>query len=172
MILLKEITALVVLFCTDASPFVFFRLKMTVRKAYPACLMDTCLMVFIGLPAHRIISMPALSPTMTQGNLASWKKKIGDEIKVGESIALIETDKATMDLESQEEGYLAKILVPDGTNDVSINVPIAVIVENKQDVPQMKDFSPEGTPVKGRCFCQAIIECTGKYNDRKGKSNR
>lgn len=65
--------------------------------------------------------MPALSPTMTQGNITSWKKQVGDEIKVGDSIALIETDKATMDLESQEDGFLAKILIPEGTNDVLIS---------------------------------------------------
>lgn len=92
--------------------------------------------------------MPALSPTMTQGNLTSWKKNVGDEIKVGSIIAMIETDKATMDFESQEEGYLAKILVSEGTNDIPINTPIAVIVENKQDVGAMKDFTPDETKPK------------------------
>lgn len=89
--------------------------------------------------------MPALSPTMTQGNLTSWKKNVGDEIKVGSIIAMIETDKATMDFESQEEGYLAKILICEGTNDIPINTPIAVIVENNQDIGKMKDFTPDET---------------------------
>lgn len=93
-------------------------------------------------PLHRILNMPALSPTMTQGNLSSWKKNVGDEIKVGSVIAMIETDKATMDFESQEEGYLAKILVPEGTNDIPVNTPIAVVVEDKKDVEKMKNFVP------------------------------
>lgn len=65
--------------------------------------------------------MPALSPTMTTGNLSSWKKEEGDQINPGDVLAEIETDKAQMDFECQEEGYLAKILVPSGTKDVKVN---------------------------------------------------
>lgn len=65
-------------------------------------------------PPHTMLPMPALSPTMSSGNIASWKKKEGDTINVGDVIAEIETDKATVDYEAQDEGILAKILVPSG----------------------------------------------------------
>jgi len=64
--------------------------------------------------------MPALSPTMTMGNVGTWQKKIGDAISPGDVLVEIETDKAQMDFECQEEGYLAKILVETGTKDVKI----------------------------------------------------
>ena len=67
-----------------------------------------------ALPPHSLLPMPALSPTMTAGNIASWKKAEGDEIAVGDVIAEVETDKATVDYEAQDEGFVAKILVPEG----------------------------------------------------------
>jgi pyruvate dehydrogenase E1 component beta subunit len=72
--------------------------------------------------------MPALSPTMEKGNLAKWLKKEGDPVKPGDVIAEIETDKATMEVEAIDEGVLGKILVPEGTNDVAVNTPIATIL--------------------------------------------
>ena len=72
--------------------------------------------------------MPALSPTMEKGNLAKWLKKEGDTVKSGDVIAEIETDKATMEVEAVDEGTLGKILVPEGTDDVAVNTPIAVIL--------------------------------------------
>ncbi|PZN92256.1 MAG: pyruvate dehydrogenase complex dihydrolipoamide acetyltransferase, partial [Hyphomicrobiales bacterium] len=80
------------------------------------------------------ILMPALSPTMEKGNLAKWLKKEGDTIKSGDIIAEIETDKATMEVEAVDEGILAKILVPDGTNDVAVNEIIGVIAAEGEDV--------------------------------------
>jgi len=74
------------------------------------------------------ILMPALSPTMTEGTLARWLKKEGDQVRSGDVIAEIETDKATMEVEAVDEGTLAKILVPDGTQGVAVNAPIAVLV--------------------------------------------
>ncbi|CAG8622203.1 5200_t:CDS:2 [Funneliformis caledonium] len=71
-------------------------------------------------PPHSVISMPALSPTMTMGNVGTWQKKIGDEIAPGDVLVEIETDKAQMDFECQDEGYLAKVLVETGTKDVKI----------------------------------------------------
>ena len=71
------------------------------------------------------ILMPALSPTMTEGKLARWLKKQGDTIKAGEVIAEIETDKATMEVEAVDEGTLTSILVPEGTEAVAVNTPIA-----------------------------------------------
>jgi pyruvate dehydrogenase E1 component beta subunit len=74
------------------------------------------------------VLMPALSPTMEKGNLAKWLKKEGDPVKPGDVIAEIETDKATMEVEAIDEGVLGKILVPEGTNDVAVNTPIATIL--------------------------------------------
>src|ERR1700712_371482 len=81
------------------------------------------------------ILMPALSPTMAEGPLAPWLKKEGDEIKAGDVIAEIETDKATMEVEAVDEGVLGKILVPDGTAGVGVNATIAILVEAGEAVP-------------------------------------
>lgn len=81
------------------------------------------------------ILMPALSPTMEFGTLTKWHVKEGDAVAVGDVIAEIETDKATMEIESIDEGILGKIIVAEGTEDVAVNVPIAVIVEAGEDVP-------------------------------------
>ena len=80
------------------------------------------------------ILMPALSPTMEKGNLAKWLKKEGDTIKAGDVIAEIETDKATMEVEAVDEGTLAKIVVPEGTQDVAVNALIAVLAADGEDV--------------------------------------
>ena len=80
------------------------------------------------------ILMPALSPTMEKGNLARWLKKEGDKIKSGDIIAEIETDKATMEYEAVDEGTLAKIVVPEGTQDVAVNAVIAVLAGEGEDV--------------------------------------
>ena len=82
------------------------------------------------------ITMPALSPTMTEGKLAKWLKKEGDEIKSGDVIAEIETDKATMEVEAVDEGFLAKILVPDGTEGVPVNSVIGLITATKGESVQ------------------------------------
>jgi pyruvate dehydrogenase E2 component (dihydrolipoamide acetyltransferase) len=79
------------------------------------------------------ILMPALSPTMTEGRLAKWLKKEGDEVKAGDVIAEIETDKATMEVEAVDEGKLQKILVPAGTDGVQVNAPIAILLGEGED---------------------------------------
>src|SRR5271165_747923 len=79
------------------------------------------------------ILMPALSPTMEKGNLAKWLKKEGEAVKTGDVIAEIETDKATMEYESIDDGVLAKIVVPEGTQDVSVNALIAVLAQEGED---------------------------------------
>ncbi len=79
------------------------------------------------------VLMPALSPTMEKGNLAKWLKREGDKVKSGDVIAEIETDKATMEVEAADEGTLGKILVPEGTTDVAVNTPIAVILSEGED---------------------------------------
>jgi pyruvate dehydrogenase E1 component beta subunit len=85
------------------------------------------------------VLMPALSPTMEKGNLAKWLKKEGDAVKSGDVIAEIETDKATMEVEAVEEGTLGKILVPEGTSDVAVNTPIAMILSEGEDAAALTD---------------------------------
>ena len=94
------------------------------------------------------ILMPALSPTMTEGKLARWVKKVGEEIRAGDVIAEIETDKATMEVEAVDEGKLAQILVDEGTEGVPVNTPIAVLAANGEDVPDVE--SPRRAGVRRR----------------------
>ncbi|MBT4041956.1 MAG: biotin/lipoyl-binding protein, partial [Rhodospirillaceae bacterium] len=79
------------------------------------------------------ITMPALSPTMTEGTLAKWLMKEGDAVQSGDMLAEIETDKATMEVESIDEGVLARILVAEGTEGVPVNTPIAILLEEGED---------------------------------------
>ncbi len=83
------------------------------------------------------VLMPALSPTMEKGNLAKWLKKEGEPVKPGDVIAEIETDKATMEVEAIDEGTLGKILIPEGTNDVAVNTPIAMILSEGEDAAEL-----------------------------------
>src|SRR5260370_15100631 len=83
------------------------------------------------------ILMPALSPTMEKGNLAKWLKKEGETIKSGDVIAEIETDKATMEVEATDEGTLGRILIPEGTNDVAVNTPIATILADGESAADL-----------------------------------
>ena len=84
------------------------------------------------------ILMPALSPTMTEGKIARWLKKEGDEVKAGQVIAEIETDKATMEVEAVDEGKIGKILIPAGTENVKVNAPIAVLLEEGESADAIK----------------------------------
>jgi pyruvate dehydrogenase E1 component beta subunit len=88
------------------------------------------------------ILMPALSPTMEQGKLAKWLKKEGDPVKPGDVLAEIETDKATMEVEAIDEGVLAKILVSDGTDNVAVNTPIAILAGEGEDVSAAASKGP------------------------------
>jgi len=92
------------------------------------------------------ILMPALSPTMEKGNLAKWLKKEGDKVKPGDVIAEIETDKATMEYEAIDEGTLAKIVVPEGTQDVPVKALIAVLAEEGEDVKAAAAGARTGAP--------------------------
>src|SRR4030088_3692173 len=89
------------------------------------------------------VLMPALSPTMEKGNLAKWLKKEGEAIRSGDIIAEIETDKATMEVEATDEGTLGQILVPEGTADVAVNTPIAVILGEGEDAGALNNFHAE-----------------------------
>ena len=86
------------------------------------------------------ILMPALSPTMTEGNLAKWCKNIGDEIKSGDIIAEVETDKATMEIEAVDEGVLEKVLFDDGAEGISVNSLIAVLRNKNDSDKDVKDL--------------------------------
>jgi pyruvate dehydrogenase E1 component beta subunit len=88
------------------------------------------------------VLMPALSPTMEKGNLAKWLKREGDKVKSGDVIAEIETDKATMEVEAVDEGTLGKILIPEGTADVAVNTPIAVILGDGEEASAAADAKP------------------------------
>ncbi|KAL2192860.1 2-oxoacid dehydrogenases acyltransferase-domain-containing protein [Corynascus similis CBS 632.67] len=96
---------------------------------------------YASYPPHTVVKMPALSPTMTAGNIGAWQKKPGDTISPGEVLVEIETDKAQMDFEFQEEGVLAKILKETGEKDVAVGNPIAVLVEEGTDVSAFEGFS-------------------------------
>lgn len=105
-----------------------------------------------SFPPHTVIGMPALSPTMTQGNVGAWQKAVGDSLAPGEVLVEIETDKAQMDFEFQDDGYLAKVLIEEGGKDIPVGKPIGVYVEDEGDVAAFADFTAEdagAAPVKG-----------------------
>lgn len=97
-------------------------------------------------PEHKTVNLPALSPTMEAGSIGPWAKQIGDSVNEGELLVQIETDKATMDFEVTEEGFLACILLAEGTKDVPLGTPLCVIVENEEDVAAFADYT---VPVGG-----------------------
>lgn len=119
------------------------------------------------------ILMPALSPTMTEGNLAKWHVKEGDEVNPGDVIAEIETDKATMEVESIDEGIVGKILVPEGTEAVQVNATIGVLLEDGEDASAIGEESasatealaisrpPGNADVKASPLAKRIAEQTG-----------
>ena len=92
------------------------------------------------------ILMPALSPTMEEGTLAKWHVKKGDQVKSGDVIAEIETDKATMEFEAVDEGTIGKILVPEGAQGVKVNQPIAVLLEEGEDKSALANVKPAAAP--------------------------
>ena len=94
------------------------------------------------------VLMPALSPTMTEGNLAKWHKAEGDTVESGDVIAEIETDKATMEVEAVDEGTIGKILVPEGTQNVKVNELIAVLLEEGEDDNDLDAFVKEGNDAR------------------------
>ncbi len=103
------------------------------------------------------ILMPALSPTMTEGKLARWLKNVGDDIKSGDIIAEIETDKATMEVEAADEGKLSAILVPEGTEGVAVNTPIAVLSVNGEAFTAAP-AAPAPAPAPVQVAAAAVVE--------------
>src|SRR3982750_3550884 len=94
------------------------------------------------------ILMPALSPTMTEGKIAKWVKAEGDNVKAGDVIAEIETDKATMEVEAVDEGRIGKILVAEGTEGVAVNTPIAMLLEEGEEAGAAPTKSSKPAPQK------------------------
>src|SRR6266567_5633207 len=106
------------------------------------------------------ILMPALSPTMEKGNLAKWLKKEGDAVKAGDVIAEIETDKATMEYESIDDGVLAKIVVPEGTQDVPVNQLIAVLSQEGEDMKAAVAAAGPATAPKAAAPATPVLQPT------------
>ncbi|XP_071715556.1 dihydrolipoyllysine-residue acetyltransferase component 2 of pyruvate dehydrogenase complex, mitochondrial-like [Rutidosis leptorrhynchoides] len=98
-----------------------------------------------GLPPHQELGMPSLSPTMTEGNIARWLKKEGDQVAPGDVLCEVETDKATVEMECMEEGYLAKIIHGDGAKEIKVGEVIAITVEEKDDIEKFKDYKPQSS---------------------------
>ena len=96
---------------------------------------------FSSLPPYTNLSMPALSPTMSQGNIIEWKVTEGQEVAPGDVLAEVETDKATLSWENQDEGFIAKLLVAPGTQGIEVGAPVAILVEDAESVPAFKDYS-------------------------------
>src|SRR3990167_3256702 len=96
------------------------------------------------------ILMPALSPTMTEGNLVKWLKREGDVVKSGDVIAEIETDKATMEVDTPDEGRMGKILVPEGTEGVQVNQVIALLLEEGEDSSALEKIKTGAAPEQAK----------------------
>src|SRR5579885_3506679 len=92
------------------------------------------------------ILMPALSPTMTEGNLARWLKKEGDEVRSGDVVAEIETDKATMEVEAVEDGRIGRLLVPEGAQGIKVNQPIALLLAEDEDAADLPEVPAAARP--------------------------
>jgi pyruvate dehydrogenase E2 component (dihydrolipoamide acetyltransferase) len=117
------------------------------------------------------ILMPALSPTMEKGNLAKWLKKEGDAVKSGDVLAEIETDKATMEYEAVDEGTLAKIVVPEGTQDVAVNSVIAVLAAEGEDVKTAASGAakPQAAPAKAPEQTTASVSPSPQPSPQRGE---
>ena len=125
--------------------------------------------------------MPALSPTMTEGKLTRWLKSEGDVVKPGQVVAEIETDKATMEVEAVDEGKIGKILVAAGTENVAVNSPIAVLLEEGEGAGDIKSASsapkvvaskPEAEPAATETYSQPVTAAqpTGKHRSEEHTS--
>lgn len=97
---------------------------------------------YASFPSHQVVKMPALSPTMTAGNIGAWQKKPGDSISAGDVLVEIETDKAQMDFEFQEEGVIAKLLKEPGSKDIPVGTVSGPICPNRTSANDLRDRLP------------------------------
>ncbi|OQR92734.1 dihydrolipoyllysine-residue acetyltransferase component of pyruvate dehydrogenase complex [Thraustotheca clavata] len=109
-----------------------------------ATMLRRCLSTY---PSHQVVGLPALSPTMEQGNLAKWNMKEGDAINAGDIICQIETDKAIVDYEAQDDMFLARILVPEGTEGIVVGQPIMITVDDADHVNAFEDYVVDAAAV-------------------------
>ncbi|CEP14579.1 hypothetical protein [Parasitella parasitica] len=124
-----------------------------------------------SFPSHNIIAMPALSPTMTAGGIGKFQKAVGDAINPGDVLVEIETDKAQMDFECQEEGFVAKILVSEGDKDIPVGKPIAIFVDDESDIEAFKDFTLEdASPAAAAAPAAASAEESSPATEEKKES--
>jgi pyruvate dehydrogenase E2 component (dihydrolipoamide acetyltransferase) len=125
------------------------------------------------LPDHVKVQMPSLSPTMEKGNIAKWCKKEGDEVNPGDILAEVETDKATVDFEMQEEGFIAKLLVEEGAKDVNLGEIVAILVNSKEDVEAFKDYKPEkGGKAAAQPKKEETRDAKQEKEDKKGQKGK
>lgn len=121
------------------------------------------------VPAHQVLTMPALSPTMASGSISAWKKQEGERVEQGDVLADIETDKATMEMESMEEGYLAKIILPEGSQNVNVGVPVAILCEEEGAVSAFSNYTPsdaDASGASGKSQNKAPQEVSGGSEER------
>src|SRR5690606_28367304 len=104
------------------------------------------------------VLMPALSPTMTEGKLAKWLKKEGDEVRAGDVIAEIETDKATMEFEAADDGRIGRLLVAEGSEGVPVNTPIALLIQNGEDADAVQAARPSTGPAQREPGTESVQE--------------
>jgi pyruvate dehydrogenase E2 component (dihydrolipoamide acetyltransferase) len=112
--------------------------------------------LFSSYPDHLTLEMPALSPTMEKGNLGAWNKKVGDTIAPGDVLCSIETDKATIDYEMQDEGFIAKLLYPEGAKDIPLGSAMAIVVDNEEDIAKFADYTAEAGPAATPAPAKAV----------------
>ena len=125
------------------------------------------------------VLMPALSPTMTEGKLAKWHVKVGDAVKSGQVMCEIETDKATMEVEAVDEGTVAQILVPEGTEGVAVNTPICVLAAEGESVsaapaaaPAAKAEAPKAEPQAKSAPAAPTAPAPAAEKEWTGKASR
>jgi len=99
---------------------------------------------FSSYPPHEVLTMPALSPTMEEGGIVSWEKKVGDEVKAGDVMAQVATDKANVSFDSTEDGFIAAILVPAGSEGIKVGTPVAILVDDADKVAAFKNYTANG----------------------------
>ncbi|MGD9916167.1 MAG: biotin/lipoyl-containing protein, partial [Rhizobiaceae bacterium] len=116
------------------------------------------------------ILMPALSPTMEEGNLSKWLKNEGDSVAPGDVIAEIETDKATMEVEAVDEGKIGKILVPAGTEGVKVNTPIAVLLQEGESADARPKAAPAAAEKPAEANAEKPAEAKAAYEEAPKKS--
>eukprot|EP01041_Mallomonas_annulata_P011617 gene11617-24321_t len=100
---------------------------------------------FSSYPAHKVVGLPTLSPTMATGNIAKWLKKEGDSLSAGDAIAEVETDKTTVTFEALDDAYIAKILAKEG-EDIAVGAPIMILVEEQESLGKFADFKVPSSP--------------------------